>query len=133
MSAQHTPGPWAIETDHDEDIQDTVMIHGAADAPGMVPVAIVYTADAFPCVEDEDRAAFEAECKANARLIAAAPELLDTCEALAAFTRDLLKLLTPEQIKAARLTTRMIKLNDKAYNVLAKARGEKQSGDDGDE
>ena len=61
---------------------------------------------------------------ANARLIAAAPELLETCEALATFTRDLLKLLTPEQIKAARLTTRMVKLNDKAFNTLAKARGE---------
>jgi len=31
--------------------------------------------------------------------------------------------VTPEQIKAARLTTRMLKVNDQAFNALAKARG----------
>lgn len=73
--SEHTPGPWAIEEDHD-DIADTVMIHGAADAPGLVPVALVYTANAFPCV-DENREAMEVMCKADACLIAAAPDLLE--------------------------------------------------------
>jgi hypothetical protein len=77
---KHTPAPWAVEQDHDDDPVDTWMIHGAADQPGLTPVALVYTADAFPCVDDEDRAAFEAECVANATLIAVAPELLEMLE-----------------------------------------------------
>lgn len=88
---EHTPAPWAIETDHDDPVEDTVLIHGAADCPGLTPVALVYTADAFPCVEDEDRAAFEAECRANATLIAAAPGLLGVCESLVEWYDDLVK------------------------------------------
>lgn len=65
------------------------------------------------------------ENAANARLIAGAPDLLAACEALADFTRELLKLVTPDQIKAANLTTRMLKINDQGFNALTKARGEK--------
>lgn len=90
MTTKHTPVPWAIEPDHD-DIDGTVLIHGAADCPGLTPVALVYTADAFPCVEDEDRAAFETECRANAALIAAAPGLMGVCESLVEWYEGLVK------------------------------------------
>lgn len=75
----HTQGPWEIETDHDEG-DDVVLIHGAADAPGLVPIATVFTVDAFPCTDDEDRESLRAEYEANARLITAAPDLLAACE-----------------------------------------------------
>lgn len=52
-----------------------------------------------------------------------AAELLAACEALGAFTRELLKLITHEQIRDAKLTTRMLKVNDQAYNALKKAKG----------
>lgn len=61
----HTPGPWENED-------------GEITARGAV-VANVYQADDFPCLDDADRPAAEEECKANARLIAAAPDLLEAC------------------------------------------------------
>ncbi len=88
--SEHTPGPWAIEEDHD-DMDGTVMIHGAADAPGLVPVALVYTADAFPCIEDEDREAADTMCKADARLIAAAPDLFHELQWTASALASLVK------------------------------------------
>ena len=51
-------------------------------------------------------------------------DLLKACEALGAFTRDLLKIVAPEQIKEARLTARMLKVSDQTYNAIKKARGE---------
>lgn len=109
---KHTPAPWAVEPDYD-DIDGTVLIHGAADCPGLTPVALVYTADAFPCVEDEDRAAFEAECKANAALIAAAPDLLAACEA----TLDLMT-----EYGGCCAIGRGIDLRDVCRSAIAKAR-----------
>ncbi len=78
--AKHTQAPWAIEEDHDEDIRETVLIHGAADAQGLVHVALVYTSDAFNGIDVEDAENFKEECSANAHLIAAAPDLLAVCQ-----------------------------------------------------
>lgn len=109
--SNHTPGPWTRfpgeRFKHDSSA-------GVKDSSG----------NYIACALDQNRYDRDEEVEANARLIASAPELLAACEALAAFTRDLLKLVTPEQIKEARLTTRMLKLNDTAFNAIAKARGE---------
>jgi hypothetical protein len=86
MTAQFTPGPWAIvgQEDHSdvERADDCVMITGCADAQGLVEVALVYTIDSF--APDgwsvEERPARTAECDANARLIAAAPDLYRTLD-----------------------------------------------------
>lgn len=69
-SAKHTPGPWAIEDG------------GIVEASG-APVCVLYTADDFPCW-DGPEGQLEAECEANAALIAAAPDLLALCEAMVA-------------------------------------------------
>lgn len=78
---KHTPGPWAIEDDHDDaETIPSVLIHGQADAPGLVHVALVYTIDAFGEYDYADeREMQDVECKANAALIAAAPDLLAAC------------------------------------------------------
>lgn len=59
--SNHTPGPWEADG---ELIMST---QGIA-------VATVLYPDDFPCLEDAE--GVEAECTANARLIAAAPDLL---------------------------------------------------------
>lgn len=77
---KHTPGPWHVEDD------GTVQHQG-----GMVICVPSYAED-FPCLtedeghsEEEVRAEVDAECDANAVLIAAAPDLLsalrDLCDA----------------------------------------------------
>lgn len=97
----HTPGPWSFTADmyglHN------MRVFGAADARGN---------GIANCGYDE-----RGECEANARLIAAAPEMLaalealleGTCEALAFLDRDTVKHLKP--------------LIDGAESAIAKARG----------
>jgi hypothetical protein len=65
MSEQvkHTPGPWEV------DDCGNVCGEGAA-------LATVFGAEDFPCLPEEDYDAVNVECAANARLMAAAPELL---------------------------------------------------------
>ncbi|WP_113132733.1 hypothetical protein [Rhizobiales bacterium] len=69
MSAtKHTPGPWAF--DDDNAVMADVGAH----------ICTVSMADDFPCIDDDEgdsRTNVDIECKANARLIAAAPDLLE--------------------------------------------------------
>ncbi len=64
MSGQHTPGPWAIDWN-----VSRLDIHAAGQ---LVATMRRSTKDGAPTYDD-------VEAKANARLIAAAPELLDAC------------------------------------------------------
>lgn len=63
-----TPGPWYIEP-------GTLTI--LSEVAGNATICEVMEADDFPCVEEGTEADVQAECEANARLIAAAPEMLD--------------------------------------------------------
>lgn len=78
----HTPGKWAVDLETGEIV--------AAD--GQVSIGTIYGSDDFPCLdlEDDDEGvrAFVSECQANARLIAAAPDLLAACRALIEWTED---------------------------------------------
>jgi hypothetical protein len=66
---EHTPGPW---TEQDGEI----IAQGAV-------IAVVYGADDYPCADEAvELRQLAAECKANARLIIAAPDLLTACEAV---------------------------------------------------
>lgn len=73
----HTPGPWE---------QDDNIV-GAAE--GGMHICTVTSSDDFPCITDDDeqteaeaRAAVDIECACNARLIAAAPDLLAAAQLL---------------------------------------------------
>lgn len=75
MNTKHTPGKWAVDLET-----------GAINADnGQVTIGTIYGADDYPCLdlEDDDEGIreFVSEWQANARLIAAAPELLAACEA----------------------------------------------------
>src|SRR5258707_9604626 len=77
MIEKHTPGPWG---QIDNEIQNATS--------GMV-ICTVTTSDDFPCItDDEDQSEVEArakvdlECAENARLIAAAPDLLAVLNAV---------------------------------------------------
>lgn len=105
----HTPGPWS--TGHN--------VYGHSQLAVMNERSVIVAE-----VTDWPK---EDVAEANAALIAAAPELLAACEALGAFTRELLKLVSHEQIIDAKLQRRMLKVNDQAFNALAKARGEQHA------
>lgn len=63
--SKHTPGPWQLDP-RPEDIINGTEAYGVRESEDHAPLAVVY-ADA-------------PESKANARLIAAAPEMLETLE-----------------------------------------------------
>jgi hypothetical protein len=69
MSAEHTPGPWSISRAHPSAIVGG-KIYQFTNGSGQRQVAMA-------CVMDEDNGSMEA----NARLIAAAPDLLDAARA----------------------------------------------------
>ncbi len=102
----HTPGPWSVE---DNAIMADVGAY----------IATVSTAGDFPCLDqdEETQEHVKAECAANARLIAAAPELL---KYLASFVR-----LSDEKIKNPEMAwpTWETPLLIEARAAIAKAEG----------
>ena len=65
MEKQHTPGPWF----YDDSLKSKIMINAKRAAVAVVPY-------------------LDEEAKANARLLAAAPELLDALQALVGAVSD---------------------------------------------
>ena len=61
---KHTPGPWEVDKETGEIIARESVL------------GIIYGADDFPCCEED----IDEECRANAYLIAAAPDLLEALE-----------------------------------------------------
>lgn len=100
--ARHSPGPWTREPGqrfrHDESA-------GVKDATG------IYCA----CALDRNRTDRDAEVEANARLIAAAPELLAACEALLIATDQLSETVVVEPLASAEAAARA---------AIAKAKGQ---------
>ncbi len=68
---KHTPAPWNVDLDTGE------IISGGNG--GFAVIGTIYGADNFPCNEKD----VEEECKANASLIASAPELLEALQKFA--------------------------------------------------
>ncbi len=72
---KHTPAPWSVDLETGE--------IKAADE--QVTIGTIYGVDDYPCLDDDDDEGVQAwnlECHANARLIAAAPGLLEVLEQL---------------------------------------------------
>jgi hypothetical protein len=92
MTQTHTPGPWELNT-QDTGLNDSGTILGA----GVVIVPDIYGRS-------------KAECDANARLIAAAPELLE-------------ELKTLSQLVAAHIPDEAENWNRAALAAIAKAEG----------
>ena len=106
MSDTWTPGPWFAV--NDGSAADPMMMVKAARIAGRPPrheVAIVATGDSPQEMEN-----------ANARLIAAAPDMVEALEACIDALRDLGAHQSPNMIGAAALT--------EARAALAKARGQ---------
>lgn len=108
-TTKHTPGPWRVECQNGSPTTGEWMIAGAK--PG-------YLAEVRDCGSG---------CaSANARLIAAAPELLEVCEKVSALygrlwdvaDQDGAGFLSPESVKEYDEAHRMI------FAAIAKAKGE---------
>jgi hypothetical protein len=67
--SEHTPGPWSVT-------EDGEICAGPIEASGIC-IGTLYCAEDYPCLDPEHEAKCNEEYKANARLIAAAPDMLD--------------------------------------------------------
>lgn len=78
MKTEFTPGPWIIDTINGEPDgqQDTVIEYQG------FPICRVRGTDDMSCIDVEDEEKIASECIANARLIAAAPSLLEALESV---------------------------------------------------
>ena len=75
---QHTPGPWRFDADFD---------HVEMVVDGGAVIARIMRPDDFPCRDEDGDEALAAECAANVRLIAAAPDMLAAFQRM----RDLIR------------------------------------------
>lgn len=98
---KHTPGPWAIEYRTEDEFTYSPRIYAG-------PAVLHYSAGYH--TEEQD-AKFKEVAEANARLIAAAPELLESL------------ILLKQAVEFTPLGTRGIKAVEQARAVIAKATG----------
>ncbi len=105
--SQHTPGPWATDMEG-LDNGDDIPINASG-----VYIATVTTC--WPCVMDLD-GELQEEGKANARLIAAAPDLLAAC-------KEMLLRIKEYQDLDGLLTAKERGSRDKMIAAVAKAEG----------
>lgn len=78
---KHTPGPWNIS-------RDTRTIFASTDGAGVLIRGIEQTIPQIAYIASNGFAATFEEQKANARLIAAAPELLEAAQNLLDYVRE---------------------------------------------
>jgi hypothetical protein len=84
MSAQHTPGPWRLTLEPTE--LPGVNVRFCIDTDYAINIA---GGQSQEHLGGASGAIFEEECRANARLIAAAPELLEALKAMLSHTAEL--------------------------------------------
>jgi hypothetical protein len=72
--SKHTPGPWAVESVFTEADHDICVDYQIPNAGNPVPVASVYWDD-----DDDGYPITLKQANANAKLIAAAPDMLEAC------------------------------------------------------
>ncbi len=109
MNTQHTPGPWVLNADwFEDDLKNHVPVSAMQERGGHLALAQVVW------VMDDDRRMGRGSpvCEANARLIAAAPELL-------AAVRSAHHMLTRDYIDPAKLA-----VIEKCSAAIGQATGE---------
>lgn len=79
--SKHTPGPWSLDLGN---IGIDMKNHVAVDAPSHGGIANVV----WVMEEDADMGKNSPQCEANARLIAAAPDMLETLKRLREMCAD---------------------------------------------
>ena len=89
---KYTPGPWEVDTSR--------LLASVNTAPMNQQHKHIAMANYFNSVEPETRVT-EQECLANARLIAAAPELLEACKAALKLANEMSEGDLYDQIKNA--------------------------------
>lgn len=72
---EHTKGPWTVEAVNSERLHDICLDYPVPAGGNPILVATVFGDDDLPPIDNR-------EASANARLIAAAPDLLAVCKAL---------------------------------------------------
>lgn len=102
-NVKHTPGPYAVAKGVTSRLLFVVAMHPDGTSNGHVaavhgrenvpPVHIIQ-----PLIDDYKSDNFGPTAMANARLLAAAPDLLAACEAVAAFEPDLMFPMRPSHI-----------------------------------
>ena len=92
MSAQHTPAPWTAQNDG----RDIISIQHSNNDPGAISMTLAKVTA---------RMTWRSQAEANARLIAAAPDLLEALkacdEAMSYMSEYDIPLTLPGQVKAA--------------------------------
>lgn len=77
--SKHTAGPWSVT-------EDGEICAGPVEGSGIC-IGTLYAAEDYPCLDPEDEAKCDEEYKANAKLIAAAPDLLAALQSLYALVK----------------------------------------------
>ena len=109
--SKHTPGPWVLkETKHDIVISDWCVVAGD-DRIGLFPYKRIYSDD-----RSQSGLVICHERMANAKLIAAAPELLEALQALYDYN--------PHNCPSCEPTNEELELWEKAKAAINKATGE---------
>ena len=92
MSAQHTPAPWTAQNDG----RDIISIQHSNNDPGAISMTLAKVTA---------RMTWRSQAEANARLIAAAPDLLEALkacdEAMSYMSEYDIPITLPAQVKAA--------------------------------
>lgn len=92
MSAQHTPAPWTAQNDG----RDIISIQHSNNAPGAISMTLAKVTA---------RMTWRSQAEANARLIAAAPDLLEALkacdEAMSYMSEYDIPITLPDMVKAA--------------------------------
>lgn len=85
-TVKHTPGPWEA-SESDNDGREFIMIEHLG-----FPIGYVRGTNDMSCIDEEDEAKIAAEVVATARLICAAPDLLEALQSLIGMAEDGYKL-----------------------------------------
>lgn len=112
MKMKHTPGPWKITDKIDGQFAYTPRIH-------VGPAVVYYTAGYHTAKQDSE---FKAIADANARLIAAAPDLLAALERLS-FAAECRDNTMGDACRLIEVKAELASANQQARAAIAKATG----------